>query len=387
MDRLICRVDRGGFIHAPNARFIECFGVRRRPETPQPFGDLIHPADRALACDAAQRAADGSAVSDLMLRGLTAEGICWTAWSFVPVPDKQGVYAIGRAESPRQDAAQSREIDHLRTELDALEQTISVLAHELRTPLTALQATSEVLLTDQSAPAPRSAPALGSAPGAVRGISETASGIDPQTADRFLRTIHDETLRMGRFINNLLEATRLNSGVAHWNWGRVPLVPACEAAMDTIRPLLASDVTIRLEAAGEPVLSGDADAIQRLLVNLLHNAAKHTETGEIVVRVDEQCDADGPRMCLQVRDTGEGMPPEVAEKLGQPFALNAGVIGGGRTGGCGLGVAICQGIAAAHGGRMSVETRVGRGTTFHVSLRTDLPGPAPVKAAWRAAVE
>ena len=93
----------------------------------------------------------------------------------------------------------------------------------------------------------------------------------------------------------------------------------------------------------------------------------------------ETSDAGGRWLEVEVRDTGPGIPPEVVEKLGTPFALGAGVIGGAHITGSGLGLAICKGIASAHGGRISVTTAQSKGTTFRVRMRADLDAPAPVR--------
>jgi K+-sensing histidine kinase KdpD len=76
-----------------------------------------------------------------------------------------------------------------------------------------------------------------------------------------------------------------------------------------------------------------------------------------------------------VSDTGSGIPPEIIDRLGDAFALNAGVVGARHVSGTGLGLAICKGIVEAHGGELSVDSEVARGTTVTVRLWADLDGP------------
>ena len=78
---------------------------------------------------------------------------------------------------------------------------------------------------------------------------------------------------------------------------------------------------------------------------------------------------------IQVSDTGDGIAPEIRDKLGEAFALNSGSVGSSYVRGAGLGLAICKGIAAAHGGSISVQSTPGEGSTFTVRLRSDLPEP------------
>jgi signal transduction histidine kinase len=194
---------------------------------------------------------------------------------------------------------------------------------------------------------------------------------------------------MAGTVNDLLEAARLNSGLAQWNWGEFSPATACEEAMATVQPLVNTmRVTFALDAGPEKFpMRGDADAFQRLVVNLAGNARKFTDAGRIDVTV-RLLEVDGARWTeLTVRDTGCGIAPEIRGRLGQAFALNAGIVGDHHVGGTGLGLAICRGIVSAHDGSIEIESELGRGTCVRVRLRADLPSPVrttnqvPLKAA------
>ena len=97
-------------------------------------------------------------------------------------------------------------------------------------------------------------------------------------------------------------------------------------------------------------LSGDADALGRLLGNLIANAARHTPPGgQITLRGFAENTAENGAICLQVADTGEGITPEHLAHLGERF-YRADAARSGAQGGTGLGLAICRSIAEAHGG-------------------------------------
>lgn len=261
-------------------------------------------------------------------------------------------YAIERNRAERAD----RERRSLEGALGAMNHLLGILGHELRTPLTSLRLLSEYLLSD---------PAVAAA-----------------EWECHMQSINGEVLRMTDLVNNLLEAARLDSGVSQWNWGTVALPAVCREALELLRPLAAGGA-VTLESDIEPAglsFGGDPDAVRRLIVNLVSNALKHTQSGRIVVMARPAQRDSGRWLRLSVQDTGAGISAEAAHRLGVAFATNRGVVGMGRSSGTGLGLAICKGIAAAHGGSLSVASEPGRGTTFTVMLRTDLARPAPVPA-------
>lgn len=232
---------------------------------------------------------------------------------------------------------------------------LGVVAHELRTPLAALRAMTEFLLTD-----------------GAHQVNEW---------EVFHRNIHDEVLRLGEMLENLLEGARLASGNARWNWGEFDLELACDEALESVRRLVDRahvSVEYRVDPPGKRI-RGDRDAITRLILNLANNSRKHTTSGGITVEA-RVCDEGPAQWCeIKVRDTGSGIPPDVVEKLGTAFALNSGAIWGARTGSTGLGVAICKGILAVHGGTLSIESQPGE-TCVTAKLRADLAGPAMARS-------
>ena len=253
--------------------------------------------------------------------------------------------AVFSRESEALAAIQS-ERDHLKESVASMEQVLGVVAHELRTPLAGLRSMSEFLLMPEA--------------------KELAEW------DTFLMTMNAEITRMAEMVSSMLEAARLNSGVATWHWGTVKYANVCADALDVVRPLIDhTKLTLNYSCDPEDLEgNGDPDAIRRLIINLVNNAAKHTPAGSITVscrRVDIQT------IELRVTDTGKGISPELAPKLGEAFALNSGSVGANHISGTGLGLAICKGIAAAHGGQITIDSAPGRGTTVLVRLRCDLP--------------
>lgn len=261
-------------------------------------------------------------------------------------------YAIERSRAERTD----RERRALESALNAMDRLLAVVGHELRTPLASLRLLSEYMLTDQ----------------------HTAM----KQWEEHLTAINSEVVKMTHMVNNLLEAARLDSGISQWNWGTVRLFDIATEVLLLLRPLIDSDrLTMSCENIPKDLcFHGDSDAIRRLLVNLVSNAAKHTRRGRIDVTAECYPSGGCRWIRVHIKDNGAGMSEDVLARLGDAFAINSGTAGSSETGGTGLGLAICKGIAGAHGGAIAVSSRLGHGSEFTVSLRGDLSEPAPIPA-------
>ncbi|MCG8405892.1 MAG: HAMP domain-containing histidine kinase [Phycisphaerales bacterium] len=248
-----------------------------------------------------------------------------------------------------------QERKHLQEAVRANERVLTVVGHELRTPLASMRAMAEFILS--------------------------SSACISTEKDRFIEDIRDEAIRMADKVNDLIEVARTNSGYARWHWSEFSVRDACEDALIPLSGVV-NEAKVRLKLDVEPpelVMNGDRNAIRRLVLNVANNACMHTPKGSIEVRAKRLMNADGDWIEIQVCDTGEGMPPEIAAKLGEPFALNRGVAGDDYVRGSGLGLAICKGIVSVHGGRILVSSQQGVGTTITAQLRADLSGPTNVK--------
>jgi PAS domain S-box-containing protein len=258
--------------------------------------------------------------------------------------------ALARDVSERRRAEQLlRQRAHLRDAVAAMEHVLGVVSHELRTPLASVGIMCEVL--QQHGPA-----------------------LPAELAD-FLSQISSEIVRMSETVDVLLEAARLNTGTAVWNWERFLLHSVAESAMESIRPGVdASRIDLELSVSPGAAMSGDEQAVRRLLINLLTNCVRHTTGGSIRVAIRSDVAGDSAFVEIEVRDTGCGIDPRVRERLGEAFALNAGAVGVSHVSGRGLGLVICKAIIAAHGGTLAIDSTVGLGTTVTVRLRADLSG-------------
>ncbi len=229
---------------------------------------------------------------------------------------------------------------------------LASVSHDLRTPLTAMRGSIDSLL------------ALGEA-------------IPASDRRALLESTRDEAERLDRYIQNLLDMTRLGHGGLALNRDWVAPADIVASALRRLRPVLAP---LRLEtrlADDLPLLHVHAALIEQALVNVLENAARFSPV-DGRLRVEVEVDADELRFA--VADEGPGIPEAERARVFDMFYTAA--RGDRGAAGSGLGLAICQGMLGAHGGRVSVgEGLDGRGTrmVLHLPLQAQ-PATADVEA-------
>jgi two-component system sensor histidine kinase KdpD len=246
---------------------------------------------------------------------------------------------------------------------------LAAISHDLRTPLAALVGMAEALAGSPSAAAPGAA----SSPAATRDDGATAPIHPPaSTAQRALGLrMREAALRMTALVNNLLDMARLESGRIRLNRQWVPLEELAGTAIQSLGPLLdAHQLSVRLPQ-DLPLLQLDAVLMERVLVNLLENAAKYTPPGTPIELTASACDGE---VLLIVQDRGPGLPAHKEEAIFEKFERGRAE---GSTPGVGLGLAICRAIVQAHGGSIRAENRRGGGARFEVVLPRGLPPPLP----------
>jgi two-component system phosphate regulon sensor histidine kinase PhoR len=178
--------------------------------------------------------------------------------------------------------------------------------------------------------------------------------------------IETESRRLTQLINNILDFSRIESGQKSYHFYPTDIR---ELVADTLKVfevrLKQDDFTINFEtAANLPRVAVDADAMTQALVNLLDNAVKYSGASrEITLRLGQRDEW----VTVAVSDNGIGIPEEDQEKVFERFhRVSTGLVHDVK--GSGLGLAIVKHIVEAHGGKVTVESRPGRGTTFTIHL-------------------
>ncbi|APR84854.1 Two component sensor kinase [Minicystis rosea] len=212
------------------------------------------------------------------------------------------------------------------------------LSHELRTPLNAILGFTHVLESEVDGPLTEDA-------------RESLQVI--KTSGEHLKTL----------IDDVLDLSALETGQLRLNRRAVDVRELCEEVVREARAMV-RDKPVGMSVTGQAGLFAHADArrVRQVLTNLISNAIKATAEGWVTVTVE----ARGPYVAMIVQDTGAGIPPEEQAAIFQAYrqAGNA----RSRRGGTGLGLSIAQRLVGMHGGTIELSSKVGRGSTFTVSL-------------------
>jgi len=175
----------------------------------------------------------------------------------------------------------------------------------------------------------------------------------------------EETVRLSKIVDQLLTMSRLDAGEAFLDLSRCDFSELVRTTVEHMR-LLADEkkLDLRVEAAEEVQVEGDQSRLQQVIVNLLDNAIKYTpEGGSISVSVRGGSD----KAVLTVTDTGIGISQEGQAHIFERF-YRTDKARSRELGGTGLGLSIVKSIGAAHGGRVSVQSTEGRGSTFRFEI-------------------
>jgi two-component system sensor histidine kinase ResE len=246
-----------------------------------------------------------------------------------------------------QDVTQLQEAERLRQEL------LANVSHELRTPLSSIQGYAEALRD-----------------GLVKG---------GRARDRFIASIHEEAVRLGRLVGDILDIAYLQSGKARWPTGPVEMNAVAHSVAEGFAQQAAEQgITLALsEAPGRPTVTGNEDRLKQVLINLVDNALKYTPPeGRVEIAVAEQPGA----VTTSVTDTGVGIPEEDLPRIWERF-YRVEKSRARSSGGSGLGLSIARQIVAAHGGTVAVRSKPGCGSVFSFTLPTVASGDTQAQPA------
>jgi len=221
-------------------------------------------------------------------------------------------------------------------------QFLANMSHEIRTPLNGLLAMSQVMAIDELAPAQRER----------------------------LEVVRQSGEALLAILNDVLDVSKIEAGKLELEieeFDAAALMRSVQAAFSALADRKGLKLVLDMEAGAGGLRSGDAARLRQIVNNLVSNALKFTEAGEVRVEVRGEGPGGRDGLRIAVRDTGIGIPAEILPRLFQTFT-QADASTTRRFGGTGLGLAICHELAALMGGSVTVESVEGEGSCFDLAL-------------------
>jgi PAS domain S-box-containing protein len=249
-------------------------------------------------------------------------------------------------ENARSYQVSQQAVDEMRKADQLKSQFLANMSHELRTPLNSIIGFSRVIL---------------------KGIDGPVTDLQQQD----LNAIYNSGQHLLNLINDILDLSKIEAGKMELTFENdVNIADIITSVMSTVTGLV-KDKSIELKRdipVDLPVIRADPLKIRQIIINLLSNAAKFTESGSITISANTQRAANNrPEIKISVSDTGSGITEQDQKKLFLPFSQ----VDGSPTrksGGTGLGLSICRHLIEMHGGRIGVSSEVGKGSTFYFTL-------------------
>jgi signal transduction histidine kinase len=235
--------------------------------------------------------------------------------------------------------------ENLERLFDARRELVAWASHDLRTPIASMQAMIEAIEDGLATPAD------------------------------YIPTLRDQVRALSSLVDDLFELARIDAGAVTLELRQTPLAGVVASTLRLLQPEAdARKVGLRAQLAGEPHATVAPDKIERVLVNLVTNALRHTPSdGSVAVRVEQHAGD----IVVSVEDTGSGLDPEALGRMFERFWRADRARSGAGTG---LGLAIARGLVEAHGGRIWAENRPQGGAcvsfTLPASPRTAVPAVA-----------
>ena len=224
------------------------------------------------------------------------------------------------------------------------------VSHELKTPLTCIIAYAEFLRQDENS-------------------------IEPEQRRTFSRILYDQANRLLELVNDIMDLSRLEGGAARLNLTPTSLNSIVDTSVQTLETLaVRKGIRLAQELANDvPVIPVDASKLRQVIVNLLNNAIKFTESGGTITIATRTWDGS---VVVEISDSGIGIPARDLTRIFDLFARSD-VAVNRHYEGLGLGLHLVKRLVELHGGRVWVESTPGKGSRFSFSLPMAQALPAP----------
>jgi signal transduction histidine kinase len=232
-----------------------------------------------------------------------------------------------------------KELEAVNQELKEMDEAkmkfIGIASHELKTPLTAIKANIDFILSEKE-------------------------GKIPENLKSYLITIQRNTNRIQMRMDQMLDLSRMRSDRLFFHRERILLSEVVGGYINEVKPV-DKDLSVQVDLSPNLVIDADRNALHDIFINLLSNAFKFTDDGGQVSIIANKMEQS---VLLQIRDTGMGIPEDKLQKVFDEFYQ----VEGSKHGGTGLGLAIAKRLVEEHGGKIWVESQLGKGSTFYFIL-------------------
>ena len=366
---LLCVASLDGYFLRLNPAWRRVFGYSDDELRAAPFLDFVHPDDRAATVAALGALTTGGRVVDFENRYRARDGSYrWLEWTATPYVHESAVYAAARDITDRKrsaelQAASAERLAQMVTALDTAKRRaeaatlakgefLANMSHEIRTPMNAVIGMTALALQTRLTPPQR----------------------------EFIRAANQSAEALLAILNDILDVSKVEAGRMQLDHVPFSLRDTVEDAVKLLGPHAHEkqlELACRIAAAVPDALLGDPGRLRQVILNLVGNAVKFTEHGDVVVDVAAHAvTAHEASLRFTVSDTGIGVAPDKQWQIFGPF-VQADASTTRRFGGTGLGLTISAQLVELMGGRISLASAAGQGSRFSFALRfarADGPG-------------
>src|SRR5713226_2824043 len=371
---MFCIAGFDGFFKSLNPSFEKTLGFTAEELLAKPYLEFIHPDDRQATTVQAHRV-ETHEVLAFENRYLCKDGSYkWLLWNAVSVLEQEVIYAVARdiTERKRDEAEKRKFAERLAVSNQELElrnreverathlksKFLANMSHELRTPLNAIVGFSDLL-------------------------AEQTAGELNDKQKRFVNHIKQGSAHLLQLINDILDLSKIEAGQLELRCEDFQVKDALPEVLSTIRPLaMAKNIQVQTRLETDRAIFADRVRFKQILYNLLSNAVKFTpKDGRITIDYAE----DEDFVCLSVTDTGIGICAEDQAVVFEEFRQIEGSTDASKEG-TGLGLAITKRLVEQQGGKISLESKSGKGSRFTFTLPMGSGAPSKIPPAAGPAV-
>jgi PAS domain S-box-containing protein len=344
---LLCISGFDGVFRRLNPAWEQILGWTVEDLTTRPFLDFIHPDDQSATLDEMEKLTAGqhSTIAFENRYRTKGGGYRWLMWTAAPFSGDQLIYATARDVTERRQMEQ--QLRDLREAAEAASaaksEFLARMSHEIRTPMNAIIGMADLLWESQLGPEQR----------------------------EYVRIFRRAGNNLLDLINDILDLSKIEAGGVEITKADFDLSDVIERSLEIIA-VQAHEKGLELVSQVAPDVTldliGDSLRMRQILLNLLGNAVKFTERGEVVLRVERAGESpDAIRLAFSVSDTGIGIPRDKQAVIFENFA-QADTSTTRTHGGTGLGLAIAKRLVGLMGGNLAVDSEPGQGSTFRFVL-------------------